>query len=645
MINFRDKKFTSNFAWGFPVHNATSMKKYRQLCLTACLCTAWPGFSQEQSDSIPTQELQGVVVSDTRFPLKREQSGKTVIRLGPEELAAYRGQTLATVLNQQSGFEISGSRGRPGEVLGVFARGGRGRQVLVLLDGLRVSDPSSASREYDLRLLPVANIASVEILKGASSVLYGANAATAVINIKTKAPEQKPLSLSVQGSMGTHNTPSDSRLDLGRFSHFVNLGGQQGNWDYKAAFSHDYANGLSSLSTGLEEDPYSNWSLDLNVGHQMSEKSRLGFFANKTQMKTDFDDSFSGKDALFEYRTEQKRAGLQWEWRDSLQQIQLIGAYTGYDSESISDFPGRFEGHSLTADLTYKRELLQGLQGLAGLNFIRDRAVLATPVDFTLADPYLNLVWTDPSGFNLNTGLRLNIHSTYGTKGVYQVNPSYAYRFGKGYLKLMGTLATSYITPSLSQLYGAFGANPDLNPETNRTLEAGTELGLDSGLRFSLVYFDRLEENTVQFNNAEFVYFNAPEAIGVRGVEAEMRWNWHPYSQISLNYTYTEREGGNAIRIPKHKLNLSAWARLGQRTRATARYSFTGKRTDTDFSTFTPVELGGFSLIDLRLDHTFVPGRLSAFLSIDNVLNTSYTEVLGFATPGRNYLLGWSLKL
>ncbi|MFZ9003551.1 MAG: TonB-dependent receptor [Robiginitalea sp.] len=244
------------------------MKQYWQFWLAICLFAAWPCFSQERSDSIPMQELEEVVVSDTRFPLKREQSGKTVIRLGAEELAAYRGQTLASVLNQQSGFEISGSRGRPGEVLGVFARGGRGRQVLILLDGLRVSDPSSASREYDLRLLPIANIASVEILKGASSVLYGANAATAVINIRTKTPDQTHLALSVQGSTGTHNAPSDSRWDLGRFSHFISLGGQQGGWDYKAAFSHDYANGLSSLSTGLEEDPYSNWSLDLNVGHQ-----------------------------------------------------------------------------------------------------------------------------------------------------------------------------------------------------------------------------------------------------------------------------------------------------------------------------------------------------------------------------------------
>ena len=128
-------------------------------------------------------------------------------------------------------------------------------------------------------------------------------------------------------------------------------------------------------------------------------------------------------------------------------------------------------------------------------------------------------------------------------------------------------------------------------------------------------------------------------------MEGEVRWIWHPGSDLALNYTFTEPQGEGAIRIPKHKLNISARSQLGKKLHATARYRFTGKRTDTDFSTFTPVELDGFSLFDLRLDYTFKPGRLSAFIGIDNLLNTEYTEVLGFTTPGRNLLLGWSLQL
>lgn len=601
--------------------------------------------AQNPVDSVSVQELDEVVVSDTRFPLKREQSGKTVIRLGPEILKSYQGASVAQVLNQQSGIEISGSRGRPGEVLGVFVRGGRGRQVVVLIDGLRVSDPSSAAREYDLRLLPVAGIESIEIVKGATSVLYGANAATAVINIRTKTPGEETFYLNAQGSLGTQNTPEESDTDIGLFNHSAQVGGRQKGWEYQAAISQDYTNGLSSLAAGTEPDPYSNWTADLRVGRQLSKKSQIGLFVNRVGMKADYDDSFNGTDAAFQYRTSQRRIGLRWQWRDSLQSLEALGAFTDFNSENRSDFPGSFQGSNWTADLIYKRKFGQHLNALAGLNFINDRAVLERDEEFTIVDPYLNLVWTGAGGLNLNGGLRVNIHSTYGTRGVYHLNPSYAYKFNKGYLKVMGSWATAYVTPSLAQLYGAFGANPDLEAENNRTLETGLELNLDNGFRISGLFFDRREENTVLFDNADFIYFNSEDPVSVQGFEAEALWQWAQGSRISLNYTFTEPEGANAIRIPKHKLNVVAQTRLGDRFSALVRYSYTGTRTDTDFTTFTQVDLEPFSLVDFRLDYTVLKGRLDAFISASNIFDEAFTEVIGFQTPGRNVLVGWSLTL
>ena len=104
---------------------------------------------EQEKDSIKIQMLDEVVVSDSRFELKRENSGKTIIKIDAEELQHNQGRSLAEIINKKSGIEIAGSRGREGSILGVFARGGRGRQVLVLIDGVRVSDPSSFSQEYD----------------------------------------------------------------------------------------------------------------------------------------------------------------------------------------------------------------------------------------------------------------------------------------------------------------------------------------------------------------------------------------------------------------------------------------------------------------------------------------------------------------
>jgi len=93
------------------------------LNLSAALLVCAGVKAQEvQNDSNGIQKLDEVVVSDSRFALKRENSGKTVIKITREELERNQGRTVAEVINARSGIEISGSRGRQGTVFGVLAR-------------------------------------------------------------------------------------------------------------------------------------------------------------------------------------------------------------------------------------------------------------------------------------------------------------------------------------------------------------------------------------------------------------------------------------------------------------------------------------------------------------------------------------------
>lgn len=591
-------------------------------------------------------QLDEVVVSDSRFELKRENSGKTVITITAEEMKRNQGKTIAEIINTKSGFSIAGSNSREGNVLGVYARGGRGRQVLVLVDGVRVSDPSSVNQEYDLRLLSTANIASIEIIKGAASTLYGTNAATAVINITTKKSSKNQISANFQSSIGTNQTSESQNYNVADFSNGVSVNGTLDKFNYNLGFTNRYSDGLSALVTPTnEKDDYSSYSTDLKLGYAFSDKLKLGIYGNHTKTRTQFDESFGMYDAPYEYFSEQKRAGLSTEYKYNNGSLVLNTALSEYNSESKDGFPSIYVGKNKVADLYNKYNFNDKFYTILGLNYIHDETEYGDVKDFTIVDPYVNVVYVSNFGLNLNTGMRANNHSEYGSHFVYNVNPSFTIKSSTGYVKLMGSYATSYITPSLNQLFGYFGANPDLEPEENRTVEGGLEYMVANDIRISALYFSRKERNFVFYGSNG--YDNAENTIDASGVEVELDWTPVSSFTIGANYTFTEREGDNAIRLPKHKANASLGYEFSKRTNANVSYSMTGKRKDSDFGTFpsVDVDLASYSILDFYISHQVVNNKLTLFMNAGNLLNEKYTELIGFTTKGRNIRLGLNLSL
>ena len=613
------------------------------LCANGLVCLA--SVAQQQNDALQLQILDEVVVSDSRFALKREHSGKTVIKITQEELEHHQGQNIAEIINLKSGIEINGSRGREGAILGLFARGGRGRQVLVVIDGIRVSDPASSSSEYDLRLLSTANIESIEIIKGASSTLYGANAATAVINVVTKKAPKARAALNLNTSWGTNQTSEDHNYNLSEAANNASFGGTLGRFTYQTVFANRYADGLSAVITPENQaDAFSTYGTDFKIGYHSREGVIFFVYGNATHLKTDYDDAFGFTDAPFQFRSTQKRVGLQSAFPISKTSLNFNFAFTEYRSENISDFPNIFNGKNVVADLYHKYDMNGVLYSIIGLNYIKDTAQFGASEDITILDPYVNMVLISNLGLNLNMGLRWNNHSEYGSHLVYNFNPSYTLATNRGYLKLLGSYATSYVTPSLTQLYGFFGANPDLEPEIDKTLEAGIELA-DHNLRISTLYFNRREANFVFYDGQNAVYRNAIEQIMAQGVEVELNWEIMEKIQLMSNYTFTERKGDAGIRLPKHKANLDLGFSVSKKTYLSVNYALTGSRTDTDFTTFKDVDLPLFSLISLYCSKELPLEQMKVFFRADNLLNESYTEVFGYTTRGRNFNIGLSLSL
>ncbi len=645
MLNFRDKslRMGTDILFSRLFEKIEMNKQILSFCAFALACTGLVA-QEQQNEKVTLQKLDEVVVSDSRFELKRENSGKTVIKITAAEMERNQGKTVAEIINTKSGIEINGSRGRDGQVLGLYVRGGRGKQVLIIIDGVRVSDPSSTSSEYDLRLLSTANIASIEIIKGAASTLYGTNAATVVINITTKKASEDKISGNFQSSFGTQQTANDQNYNISEFSNNALVSGTLSKFNYAVGISNRYSDGLSSLITEQnEKDFFSNYSADVKLGYKFSDKFNLQVYANQTKYRTAYDESFGYSDADYFYNSDQERVGLSSKYSYSEKgSLQINAAYTNYESESISSYPSSYTGNNYTADVFNKYVFNNQFYTILGLNYIQDESEFTAVENITITDPYANVVYVSPFGLNINAGARLNNNSEYGSHVVYNVNPSYSYKLENAYVKLLGSYATSYITPSLSQLYGFFGANADLNPEESSTIEGGVEYANDK-LRISALYFNRDENQTIVYGATG--YENVDGYIKAQGVEIELDWSLIDVLNLTTNYTFTERTGDSAIRIPKHKINANLGYQISDKTNANLSYTLTGERYDTNYNTFLNEELASYSLVNLYVSHQLLSNKLKVFLNAENLLNEEYTEVIGYTTRGRNFRLGLNLSL
>jgi len=110
--------------------------------------------NDEVKDSIAAlpevENLEEVVLIDSRFPFKQSQSGRPIIKVNTEEISNFQGLGISALIKQYAGIEILGSQTYSGQNKTVSIRGGRNRQVLILIDGIRVSDPSRIENDFNI---------------------------------------------------------------------------------------------------------------------------------------------------------------------------------------------------------------------------------------------------------------------------------------------------------------------------------------------------------------------------------------------------------------------------------------------------------------------------------------------------------------
>ena len=609
-------------------------------------------------DSTRVNPLDEVVISDTKFAQSKEKSGKVIEVISAAALEKKSGQSLATVLSQVAGVEINGNQSAAGKNLGYYIRGGRNRQVLIVIDGIPVTDASGISMEYDLRLLPVDQVESIEIMKGASSTLYGTGAATGVITITLKKACKKVLQGNAYVNIGSNNTSDNHKYNGQDFNQGLSFNGKYLKVDYLTSFNSTETNGMSEAKgENYENDRFSRIAVNQKIGVALTSKLRVDFFGNYDRLKNAFDDSYNGVSSsdnlVNQGKTEQFRAGFSSKYKYSQGEF-VINSGASSSKRNLFVFNSEFEYKSknVNVDAFTKYNFSKQFFALLGtqyqfseMNFDSEFSTIDhNKAKFAIVDPYTTLVYNSAFGFNLNVGARLNNHSVYKSHVVYNFNPSYS--FGKkNPVRLLASYSTAYITPSLYQLYDAYSGNIHLEPEENSTVEAGFEIQFWSKkITLNTVAFLRNEKNAIDVD-ANFVYYNIDGKNKAKGIETSISLAVTSKLFMNANYTFNELDEPLQRLNPKHKVNVAVNYQFTNRFFAGINYQYLSSRTDAFGYPPQFVKLDAYRLFNGTFKYELIKNRLTVFGAATNIFNEEFVENIGYSTRGRNFKLGLNIVL
>ena len=613
--------------------------------------------------------LNEVVVTATKFNLKKENTGKVIHVITQKQLQQNAGKTVIEILNTIAGIDVKGVNANASEPRSINIRGGRSRQVLVLIDGVPVTDQSAINQEFDLRLLAVSQIETIEILKGASSTLYGSGAATAVINVILKKASKDRIFGSFETSFGTNNSTKSSNSGLADKNQNINLNGTLGNFNFLASFSITGVDGMSSAksttNTVFENDSFYSKNALLKLGYKINDKVNITSFLNYDTFEYDFDAAAFSDSEVNMGDQEQFRVGIRPNYTYNKGELYMLASinsvkrnFNSFNAFSNTLDSYQYNGESINLDLVNKYEFSNQFQLITGVNYQEHSNNTITPfatiekdiANFNTLDPYASVVYISDYGLSANIGGRLNMHNVYGNQFVYDGNLAYSLLNSKETsVKLLTSYSTAFIAPSLYQLYDGYSGNIDLNPETNQTFEVGFDATFKENIQFDVVYFNRKEVDAIIYNNTTYSYGNS--SSDASGLELNFRVAATSFLSINSSYTYIDSNNLEDFNdyIPANKFVTGIDITPFENAFLNFTYRNVGERTIFDrYGSFgtagDDVILEEYQVLDFMANYKVLEDTVTFFIAATNLLNEDYDDIFGYETRGRNYKVGVRLQ-
>lgn len=564
-----------------------------------------------------------------------ERSGVSVEIVTGEELQQAGETKIADILARLPGVSVSANGGL-GANTTLRVRGLDGKYIKVLIDGIDVTDPSSTQTQFNWGNLTAAGIGRIELLKGASSSVYGSRAIAGVVNITTaKRPETpgREITLTAEaGSFGTY-----------RAGAAIATTTERGGFTF--ALNRVESDGFSARdgAANTEPDGFESTQLNFAGDFQATDTLRLGLSGYYLDAEGDFDEFGGDGTPPFDEFTRTETRALRGfaEWQTGAVENRFSATYYRNDRLSSSNgFDTVFDGRRRKFDYTG----VYAASDTASLSFGADweREEFVSGGDSGRIDTrglFGEALFSPATGLDLAASLRYDDNSAFGGNLSGRLAAAVAINDAT---TLRAVAATGFRAPSLYELNNTFYGNPALQPETSAGFELGIERRFGSASFVKATGFYTEIDDLIQFVTLSFSPFTGQyqQIAGTsvsKGIEVSGQWALTGGFSLIGSYTYTDAtdaSGAPLLRVPGDDLVLGAEAAFNSRLSANLTVNHVADRP-AEFGTAMP----DYTVVNAALSYALTD-QTEAYLRIENLFDEQYQTANGFSAADRALFVG-----
>jgi vitamin B12 transporter len=564
--------------------------------------------------------------------------------------------TIADALRTHAGISMTNTGGL-GKSTSIMLRGFDAKRVLVLVDGVRYNDPTSLSGAQFPHIL-LENVERIEIVKGAQSGIWGADASAGVINIISKKANKAGLSSTLYAEYGSYNT----------LKYGLNSGYKTAKYDASLNVERLTSDGFSAkVPSGkdiddFEDDSYENTSADLKFGFNVTEQDRVEAFFNYIDSDTEYDGydknaTKAANDTASSASLTQQFYGINYTRSEGENQTKIYynrSTFERVNRSAYGDSP--FDGSVDEAGLNTAIHYMKDATLSAGIDYKKFLHTLNISTDYKVKN-YVDKDYSNTGVFiaNSNTfnglvsgktifsqALRYDDFDAFDNTFTYKIGLKHFHENIKDFWTSFN-YATAYNAPTNYQLYTPTYGNTALTPEETKGFDITANYK-----GFGVTYFQNDVNDMIDYVITDPLtyaghYANLSGTTKLKGVEVTYTGSAENLNlAYNLNYTYlkTEDDKGEELkRRPKNSANLSLDYYGLAKTHLGTQVSYVGEREES----FKP-DYDAYTLVTLSADYD-VNDALNIYARVDNATDESYENVYGYGTSQRAFYAGFRYNM